>query len=111
MSHLINTPDSGRRQAFFSTCRLHLAPEGITIVERHDPQWLDIAAVGFLGSSGGVDAFLARIVRRQHWVEMTIRYESGKDAWTHSFAVERLDDNAIGIALEKAGLRFDRWLG
>ena len=58
----------------------------------------------------GVDAFLDRVVRREHTVEMTIRYESEKYKWTNSFAVARLDDKAIGTALEKAGLRFDCWL-
>jgi SAM-dependent methyltransferase len=110
MSHLINTPDSDLRQAFLSTCRRHLTECGVAIVQRYDTRWLDTAAVGFLGSGLGVRTFLDRVVRRKDSVEMTIRYESGKNDWTHSFTAEPLGDNEIRAALERAGLRFDCWL-
>ncbi len=110
MSHLINTPDANTRQVYLSTCRRHLAPDGVAIIQRHDPKWLDNATKGFLGSAAEVDTFLERIVRRDLYVEMTIRYTSARNVWTHSFVSERLSEDAVQTSLQSGGLPFDGWL-
>jgi len=109
-SHLINTPDSARRHAILAACLRHLGPNGVAIIQRHDPNWLEDAKEGFLGSNLGVETFLDRVVRREHFVEMTVRYTSRTDVWTHSFTAEGLSEAAIEIALQKAELQLERWL-
>jgi 2-polyprenyl-3-methyl-5-hydroxy-6-metoxy-1,4-benzoquinol methylase len=109
MSNLINTPDTDERQAYLLTCRRHLKPDGVTIVQRYDPKWLDSAGVG-RWTGLGVDLFIDRVVRQDRFVEMSIRYVSGNDVWTHSFVAERLGTNAIETALACAGLQLHRWL-
>jgi hypothetical protein len=82
----------------------------MAIIERYDPKWLDNATEGLLGSSAGVDTFLDRVIRRETYIEMTVRYTSGEDVWTQSFVAERLTENTIEAALQEGGLRFERWL-
>jgi len=110
MSHLINTPDSAKRQAYLSTCRRHLGLDGVAIIQRNDPQWFDNATEGFLGSRVGVDTFLDRVVRREQFVEMTIRYASGHAVWTHSFVADRLSEDDLMRSLQSTGLEHKRWL-
>jgi SAM-dependent methyltransferase len=77
MSHFVNVPDASLRESLLATCRRHLAPHGVAIIQRHDPNWLESAEVGFVGDRTGVDAFLDSVIRRGAEVEMTIRWEAG----------------------------------
>lgn len=110
MSHLINTPDVEKRQQLLATCRRHVAPSGVAIFQRYDPQWLDEAAVGPIGSLNGIGVFLDAVSRIDRTVTMILRYESETNVWTHSFTAERLDDDDVVNELTRAGLGFGKWL-
>lgn len=110
MSHLVDVPDRELRSALLATCRRHVAKDGIVIVERHDPRWLETAEVGPLGRHSGVDAYLDHVARRGPEVDMTIRWKNRDQIWTQEFTVRRLDDGEVERALIAAELKFDRWL-
>ncbi len=110
MSHFINVPDDALRTEMLETCRRHLAPDGVVIVQRHDPLWLANAAVGFLGDRAGVPTYLDHVERRGKEIDMTIRWEAGDQTWTQSFATRNINGEELDRALQSAGLKFDRWL-
>jgi SAM-dependent methyltransferase len=110
MSHLINFPDVSVRRALLATCRRHVAPHGIVIIQQHDPKWLDGIQVGFLGAMDGIEAFVDSVLHNESTVGITMRWRTEKDTWTQSFVAQRLDDREIKRCLGEVELEIESWL-
>jgi SAM-dependent methyltransferase len=60
MSNLVNTTDS-QRDSFLATCARHVAPDGVVLIERHEPDWRPTEKAP--GRLGDVVVSLSRICR------------------------------------------------
>jgi SAM-dependent methyltransferase len=105
MSNLVNTEPS-QRSAFLSACARHLAPDGILLIERHEPGWQPHE--GGSRRLGDVAVSLEEVRIAPPVVSATVRYESGGATWLHPFEAHVLDDQALSASLEETGLAFDR---
>jgi SAM-dependent methyltransferase len=111
-SHLVNTPDRGRRTAFLRTCRHHLAPEGAVLIQRMDPReenW----SPGRPRSSrlGGLTIASRVLARHGAVIDAVAEYRvEGGPSWAQPYRALLLDDEAFREALGEAGLRLRRWL-
>jgi hypothetical protein len=65
---------------------------------------------GFLGEKDGMKMFVDDARHEGRLVHMTLRHETAKGTWTHSFTVEILRRSDIHDALTQAGLSFERYL-
>jgi SAM-dependent methyltransferase len=107
MSYLVNYGD---RDALLATCRRHVAPDGVVVVQRETPRWHEEAAPREWAHDG-VDYRMRDVERPAPGVlSTTIEYRMGDRLWTHSFTSHRLGDEELPAVLEKAGLRLDRFL-
>ena len=110
MSHLINFPDVSARRALLATCRRHVAPHGIVIIQRYDPKWLEDVQVGSLGTLDGIEAFVDSVLHNESTVEMTLRWRTTKATWTQRFVAQSLDDREMKRCLDDAELELENWL-
>ena|SRR5437867_2157886 len=110
MSHLINIPSVSVRKAFLVTCRRHVAPRGVVIIQRHDPKWLDGVQVGPLGLTDGIETFVESVVHKESSVDITLRWRIERDTWTQTFTAQRLDDDDIERSLDEVQLEIENWL-
>jgi SAM-dependent methyltransferase len=107
-SRMLNTTPAQRR-AFLATCRRHLAPAGVLVVQRHPPRWFD--AVGPSDSERDGVRFVVRDVRREdQMVHAVVDYHVGDRTWTHACTTYRIGADELTADLASADLRFDRWL-
>ena len=109
MSNLVNTNDA-RRTEFLATCRRHVAPDGVVLIERQDPLIRSGSSVG----DHGPFRIEVEIERMGDDVRGVVVYAlpDGR-RWTHRFGPggRILDDGAIRTALADSGLRLDRIFG
>jgi SAM-dependent methyltransferase len=107
-SRMLNTVPA-QRHAFLATCRRHLAPAGVLVVQRHQPAWFD--TVGPSDSVRDGVRYVVRDVRREEpTVRAVVEYRVGDRTWTHAFTTYRIGSDELTADLAAAGLRFDRWL-
>jgi SAM-dependent methyltransferase len=108
-SRLINT-DDGTRHAFLRTCRRHVAGDGCVIIQQFSPGWFAAASDG----ESTRDGVLYRLRDVSHpapdLVSATIEYVAADRRWTQTFTAVRLDEDQLGAALARTGLRLDRYL-
>jgi SAM-dependent methyltransferase len=112
MSNLVNTRVS-RRRAFLGTCRRHVAPDGVVLVERYDPKMKAVRPGTWTGEYGGLKITVERSgTGRTAHARVTYEHPDGR-RWTHELTgtPSILDDDAIRTALERAGLRLVRIFG
>jgi SAM-dependent methyltransferase len=111
MSHLVNTPDVAQRDAFLRTCRRHVSPGGVVIIQRNDPSPSAWEPGERRSTHLGSVTITARVERRRGTiVDAVAEYRTGTLTWLQPYRSEILDDAAFGASLERAGLRLDRWL-
>jgi hypothetical protein len=108
-SHLVNVPDPAERLALLGTCARHVAPDGVVLVERHEPGWAPVS--GAVGRAGPVETELDEVRRDGPLVAATVRYRAGDREWAHPFTARVLDDAETAAALAEAGLALRRILG
>jgi SAM-dependent methyltransferase len=108
--HLVNTPDEARRAAFLRTCRRHVAPGGVVVVQRLDPAWLRSAVDG-VQEWGGFRIALRDVRRAGAVVSAVSEYATGGRVWRQPWTMRILSDIEIEMALASAGLRVRRWAG
>lgn len=112
MSNLVNIRDDGRRKAVLRTCRRHVAPRGVVLIERYDPK-MRIEEGTWDGSYGGVAITLERTGAggRGAW-KLTYRHPDGRQ-WTQegSGSPHILDDDGIRAALAEVDLEIVRIFG
>lgn len=110
-SCLLNTDNDAQRDAFLQTCRAHVANDGVVLGEIHSRSLLDRAAPGLLGEDpDGTRVSWLAVERSGNIVSGTLEYRRSERAWTQTCTTLFLDQPALEAALEKNGLRFDRWL-
>ena len=110
MSNLVKAGGDDDRRALLRSCREHVAPNGVVVLERMDPQptW---------GSSeGGYGPFHIEVELQPDGESLRgIVVYSLPDGrrWTHRFGPggRVLDDDAIRTELGRAGLRLERIFG
>ena len=107
-SRLLNTVPAQRRE-FLATCRRHVAPGGVVLVQQHPPAWFDV--VGPSDSERDGVRYVVRDVRRDaSTVDAVVEYHIGDRTWTHTFRTYRIDPDQLAADLDSSDLRFDRYL-
>jgi SAM-dependent methyltransferase len=109
-SHLVNVDDDRRRAAFLEACARHVAPDGVVLIQRYDPEW----AADPQPSESEREGVHLRLVdprRDGERLHATVEYEIGDRSWRHGpFTSRILDDDELEERLGVAGLLRDRWL-
>ena len=112
MSNLVNTSDDAKRAALLRTCREHVAPNGVVLIERYDPEsGTDPTPVE--RTFAGIVIRVSDIRREGQLLYETIEYDAGeRGRWQIRLDGARIlsDDDALA-ALGVAGLRLLRWVG
>lgn len=109
-SHLINAPEEQQRTELLATCRRHVAPDGIVVLQRHAPGWLREAS-DFEHEDGRLRVDMKVLDRpAPDQLHALIRYQIGDSAWEQEFTAREVDDEALPAILATADLRLDRIL-
>lgn len=110
MSTLINAPQESRL-ALLRAIRRHLAPNGVALVERYDPE------IGNDPSPserrlGAVTIRVSEISREGHLIYQTVDYDAGTHGHWHIRIDGRLvvSDDEMLADLAATGLRLLRWI-
>jgi SAM-dependent methyltransferase len=107
-SMMLNT-DPGQRRAFLATCRRHLGPRGVVVVQQAAPGWFDTVAPSEAEHDG--IRWVVRSVRRDGpRVNVVVAYNVGERTWTHTWDSYRITEEELAAGLASAGLGFHRWL-
>jgi SAM-dependent methyltransferase len=110
-SQLVNVDDDRQRAGFLATCARHLAPDGVVLIQRYDPDW----AVDPGPSDHERDGVHVRVLEPRREAERliaTVEYEVDGQSWRHGpFTSRILTDAELGARLWQAGLlSVDEWL-
>ena len=109
-SHLINAPDDQQLAPLLETCRRHLAPDGIIVIQRHTPGWLR-EATDFEHDDGRLRVTLKVLDRpAPDLLHAQIRYQIGDSVWDQEFTARDVDDDSVPDILAANGLHLDRIL-
>jgi len=111
MSNLVNDPDDEERHALLVSCRRHVAPSGVVLVQRLAPDsGLDTTPTE--RELGGVTIRTSEIRRDGARLYVTIDYDAGpRGSWRVRLeGVRVLSDDDVLAELGAARLRFLRWL-
>lgn len=107
-STMINT-NPEQRHAFLATCRRHVSPDGVVVIQQTAPSWFR----GDQPSQPEVEG-IRRVVRTVHrterYVDVEVEYQVGDRTWTHAFRPHQISDQERTTDLASAGLEFGRWL-
>lgn len=111
MSNLVNTKDEARRLALLLACQRHLAPNGILLIERYDPE------SGADPTPTEVERYglvirVSDIRRDGPLLYETIEYDAGdRGHWRIRLEGARiLSDDEMLASLTAAHLRLVRWI-
>ena len=109
-SHLINSPNEQERSALLQTCRRHLAPGGVVIVQRHRPGWVR-EATDVENDDGQMLSSLTVLDRpAPDLLRAKVRYEVGDHVWEQEFTALDVDDAVLPEVLAAGGLVLERLL-
>lgn len=108
-SFLVNTPHEHQRAEFLAACARHVAPGGVVLIQRLDPELVPIA-VDAESEDGGVVYAMADVHHDGTRFEATMAFVMGDERWQHRYAGEVLDDEALAAALAPHGLTVSRHL-
>ncbi|MCL2544153.1 MAG: class I SAM-dependent methyltransferase [Nocardioidaceae bacterium] len=105
-SHLVNTADDDLRAGLLATVRSHLAPDGVALLEWHEPDWFDRLAVGPhpTGRIGPVSATLDVAAFDGDLLDASVTYELDGRRWTQPFTARRLTQPDLDRVLAQAGM-------
>ncbi|MBI2325368.1 MAG: class I SAM-dependent methyltransferase [Chloroflexi bacterium] len=112
MSNLVNASTTLRRRRLLRSCRRHVAPDGIVVIERYDPK-MPLHAGTWTGEYGGLAVTVERSGHGSRaYARITYAHPDGR-LWTHEGygTPHLLDDDAIRTELHRAGLRLERIFG
>jgi SAM-dependent methyltransferase len=109
-SHLVNTADPAVRAAFLDTCRAHVEPDGMVLVQRHRRGWVT-GAEDTVSDDGTLRSAL-RVLGRPapDLLHGRMTYRIGEAVWEQEFTARDVDDEALPGVLARAGLRLERIL-
>jgi SAM-dependent methyltransferase len=109
-SHLVNVDDDRERAGFLETCAQHVAPDGVVLIQRYDPDW----AADPRPSDVERDGIRVRVLepwRDGERLHATVEYEVEGRTWRHGpFTSRILADEELEARLGVAGLFRDEWL-
>ncbi|QKW05892.1 class I SAM-dependent methyltransferase [Streptomyces sp. NA04227] len=109
-SFLVHTGDERVRQGLLRTCRRHLGPGGVVLIQREGEDYHSRVPRERVDPSG----FTVRICSSEpvgggvHSVH--VEYEFPDASWTQTFRARPLTKEAFEAALAEAGLAVDRYL-
>jgi SAM-dependent methyltransferase len=109
-SNLINTEDRRQRAAFLRTCRNHVSPDGVVLIERLEPDLGARIEHGSVRERDGVQIWSEKVAQRGKTLSAEVHYRAGDREWIHPFTAELLDDEDIDRVLRDSGFVLDRWL-
>jgi SAM-dependent methyltransferase len=107
-STMINTNPEQRR-AFLATCRRHVSPDGVVVIQQTAPRW-------FSGDEpsqpevAGIRRVVRAVRRTDRYVDVEVEYHVGDRTWTHAFRPHQISDQELAADLASADLEFGRWL-
>jgi SAM-dependent methyltransferase len=107
-STMLNT-DPGQRRAFLATCRRHLDPRGVAVVQQAAPSWFDAVAPS-QAEHDGIRRVVRSVRRDGPRVHVVVAYHVGERTWTHAWDSYRIGEEELTADLAAAGLRLGRWL-
>lgn len=111
MSNLVNTNDDRQRRALLATCRRHVSPDGVVLIERYDPEaGLDTTPTEH--AKAGIVIRTSNIRREGDRLYETLEFDAGeRGKWVFKMEGARiLSDEDMASAMADAGLRLVRWL-
>jgi SAM-dependent methyltransferase len=108
-SHFIDS-EPPLRDAVLDTCRRHVDPDGLVLLESYPPGLDWPAAVGRRSMLGPVGITVVRAEVDGHRLDATMRYDVDGRTWSQHFRAVLLEEDDIVEALEGAGLAFRGWL-
>jgi SAM-dependent methyltransferase len=108
-SYLVNTPDDAQRAAFLATCARHVAPAGVVLVQRLDPELVPVA-VDASSEEDGITYSIADVQHHGDLFSATVGFTIAGRRWEHPYRGLVLDDRALGRHLAGAGLQLRRFL-
>ena len=111
MSTLINRPDREGRLALLQACRRHVAPNGVVLIERYDPE------IGEDGEAterevAGITIRVSNVRRDGPLLFQSVEYDAGeRGVWRLRLDGRYvLSDDETLADLAAAGLRLRRWV-
>ncbi len=108
-SNLINDDDATRAR-YLETCARHVAPGGVVLIQRYDPEWAADPQPSD-GERGGVRVRVLDPRREGRQLTATVEYEADGQAWRHGpFTATIVEDAEMEARLGVSGLRLDRWI-
>jgi SAM-dependent methyltransferase len=108
-SHFVDAPDPADRAALLAMCRGHVEPDGVVILQRHDPEWASDPADSS-GWHGPVEIAFRVVEHRGTTYDAEVTYRLGARSWTQPFTAAVIDDDLLAAEADAAGLRVDRFL-
>ncbi len=107
-STMLNT-DTVQRHAFLVTCRRHVDPRGVVVIQQSAPSWFDTVAPSE-AEHDGIRRVVRSVRRQGRGVEVVVTYHVGDRVWTHAWTSYRIGEEELEADLASAGLRFHGWL-
>lgn len=108
-SHLVNVADDDLRGRFLATCAAHVAPDGVVLVERHEPGWVR-SAVPSRRERHGVVFDLHDLAHDGDVLRAVITYEIDGRRFDQPFTAVEVGDDLLAAGAAAVGLRVRRWL-
>lgn len=108
-SFLVNTPHLDQRGEFLATCERHVAPGGVVLVQRLDPELVPIA-VDAESEDAGFTYAMSEIRHDGPRFGVTMAFSVADDRWEHRYEGVVLDDDELAAALEPHKLTIARFL-
>ncbi|MDV9177161.1 class I SAM-dependent methyltransferase [Streptomyces sp. W16] len=110
-SHLVNVPDTAKRNGILATCRHHVAEDGVVLIQRFTHRWAQEAGgPGHLGAGIETETTVEPNSAGRDLVSVVARYSIGDQHWEQEYVTCLLDDSALSTDLNRARLQLDRWL-
>ena len=115
-SHFVDDADPARRAALLATCARHVAPDGVVLLERYDPDWTADPQT-YDGAVGPVHIAFEVLGRGDGWTEARLVYELAGRTWAQQFRFAAVtpasvdaEARAHGLAVVDVHGEDDTWL-
>jgi SAM-dependent methyltransferase len=109
-SFLVHAGDLDVRRGLLATCRRHVAPDGVVLLQREGEGWhRDVPRRGSLGPAGEVHV-VSSVEVAPGVSSVHIEYVFPDARWTQTFRSRPLSREAFEAALAAAGLAVDAYL-
>lgn len=109
-STMINS-DPAMRRAFLATCRRHVDPAGVVVIQQTAPGWFDTVGSAEPDQVVGDVRRVIRSARRAGpRADVVVEYHVGDRMWTHAFGPYQISEQELAADLGSARLQLGRWL-